>query len=60
LDYIEQNPLHFSKKYKEVRVKYIRRFPYGIYYIITTKEVKVIAFFHMKRDPKKWDKRQEK
>lgn len=59
LDYIEQNPLHFTKKYKEVRVKYIRRFPYGIHYIITAKEVKVIAFFHMKRDPKKWDIRLE-
>lgn len=60
LDYIEKNPLQFSKKYKEIRVKFIRRFPYGIHYTLTTSEIKVIAFFHMKRDPKKWNKRLEK
>jgi len=60
LDYVEQNPLHFSKKYKEVRVKFIRRFPYGIHYLVKENEVKVVAFFHMKRDPKQWDKRLRK
>lgn len=60
LDYIEQNPYQFSKKYKEVRVKFIRRFPYGIHYVIFNNEVKVIAFFHMKKDPKKWNQRIDK
>ena len=56
-EYISKYPLHSAKKYKEVRVKFIRRFPYGIHFIVEEDEVKVIAFFHMKRDPKRWTRR---
>lgn len=57
LDYISKYPLHCAKKYKEVRVKFISRFPYGIHFLVEGEVVKVIAFFHMKRDPESWTKR---
>jgi len=54
LSKLEANPFISTKKYKEVRVMYIRRFPYGIHFIIDDDKVKVYGFFHMKRNPTKW------
>ena len=54
---LEDNPKLFEKKYNEVRIKYITRFPYGIHYMIQKDTVKIIAFFHMKRDPIRWENR---
>lgn len=52
---LERDPLLCQAKYKDVRVKYIKRYPYGIHYQIESKNIKVIAFFHMKRNPLKWN-----
>lgn len=57
LDDILLNPLHCAKKHKEVRIKYIIRFPYGIHYILKGDEIKIIAFFHVRREPGKWKER---
>lgn len=54
---LEDNPELFEKKYNVVRIKYINRFPYGIHYTIKKDVVKIIAFFHMKRDPIRWENR---
>jgi hypothetical protein len=60
LEELELNPFICSKKYKEVRVKFIRRFPYGVHYIIDENQIKVFGFLHMKRNPSKWNERLEK
>lgn len=54
LETLEINPFLSSKRYREVRVRYIRRFPYGIHFTIEEDKVKVYGFFHMKRSPTKW------
>ncbi len=54
LEMLKSNPFLCSKRYKEVRVKFIRRFPYGIHFIIVDEKIKVYGFFHMKRNPTKW------
>jgi plasmid stabilization system protein ParE len=54
---LEREPLIFEKRYKEVRVKFIKRFPYGIHYQIESNSIKVVAFFHMSRNPIKWERR---
>ena len=51
---IESNPHLSSKRYKEIRIKYIKVFPYGIHYLVEGNEIKVYGFFHMKRNPTKW------
>ena len=54
---ISRDPNNFQKRYKEVRVRFIPRFPYGIQYLIKNHEVIVIAVFQTSRSPKNWKKR---
>ena len=37
--------------------KLIQRFPYGIFYLIESETIYVIACFYVKRQPQQWRKR---
>lgn len=51
IELLQQNPQHFQKRYKEVRVVFIKSFPFGIYYTIENKTIFVHAVLHTRRDP---------
>lgn len=51
---IRRDPLAYQIKYKNVRVKYVARFPYGIHYLMEEGAVYVLGIFHMSRSPRKW------
>lgn len=53
IDYIGKYPFHFQTKYKEIRVSYTMRFPYGIFYLIKENEKKVVVLgvLHNKQNP---------
>jgi hypothetical protein len=51
---IARNPLEHQVLYKNVRRATLRRFPYGLFYIINRDVVIVLGCIHAKRDPKKW------
>lgn len=53
IDYIGTYPLHYQTKYKEIRVSYTTRFPYGIFYFIEEdkKQIVIIGVLHTKRNP---------
>ena len=57
LDEISRNPDAFQKKYKNVKIRFISRFPYGIHYRFEKDEIVVIGIFHTSRSPKNWSKR---
>ncbi len=57
LSEISRTPLAFQKKYKNVKVVFIQRFPYGIHYIINPDKIIVIGIFHTSRSPKNWSSR---
>lgn len=54
---IERNPTVYAVVHKQVRRALLRRFPYGIFYLIEGKTIVVIACFHAHRDPKRWRRR---
>src|SRR5689334_17888871 len=54
---IERDPTAYPVVYKEVRRALLRRFPYGLYYIIDRMTIVVLACFHASRDPKQWRRR---
>ena len=54
---IVRMPSAFQKKYKNVKVTFIQRFPYGIHYIIRTDVIIIIGIFHTSRSPKNWKDR---
>jgi plasmid stabilization system protein ParE len=54
---ISRNPNHFQKRYKNISVRFISRFPFGIHYLIKENGVVVLGIFHTSRSPKNWTKR---
>ena len=54
---ITRTPLAFQKRYKNVKILFINRFPYGIHYVLKSDEIIVIGVFHTSRSPKNWSKR---
>ena len=51
---IAEAPLIFPVAHKDRRRAGMRRFPYGLFFVVETKQILVIACFHGKRDPRKW------
>ena len=54
---ILRNPDAFQKKYRNIKIRFISRFPYGIHYRFEKNEIVVIGVFHTSRSPKNWSKR---
>jgi len=54
---IRRNSKAFQKRYRNVKILFIKRFPYGIHYILKEDEIIVIGIFHTSRTPKNWAKR---
>jgi toxin ParE1/3/4 len=51
------HPLRFPQKYKQIRSVRIRRFPYSVFFIPEASRIVVLAVFHVRRDPVKWESR---
>lgn len=49
---IERNPQAHPIVHKQVRRALLRRFPYGIFYLVQENTIPVLACFHGRRDPK--------
>jgi len=48
---IETNPNIFSKYYREYRRGLVRRFPYGIFYIVDENTVSVVRILDLRQSP---------
>lgn len=57
LEKIARNPKQYPIVHKNIRRGLIRRFPYGIFYLIADNRIVVLAVFHCSRDPKQWKHR---
>ena len=51
LQNISRNPKQFPLTRGDIRRALLRRFPYGVHYIIEDNRVVVLAVFHVKRNP---------
>jgi len=54
---IIDNPLHYAVLEKRRRRAGVRRFPYGLFFLVEDARIVVIACFHGKRHPKHWQLR---
>lgn len=54
LSSIKRHPLAFPILYKDTRRALLRKFPYGIFFLIENNKIVVIASFHVRREPKRW------
>ena len=49
---IQQNPQIHSKVHRELRRALVRRFPYGVFYSISSDRIVIVAILHTARDPR--------
>jgi plasmid stabilization system protein ParE len=56
---ILKNREQYIKIHKEVHRALLRRFPYGIFYVIDNNIISIISIFHCSRDPQRWINRVE-
>lgn len=54
---IQANPLQYQIVYKSIRRVILRRFPYGLMYIVSGQEIFVLACIHGRRHPARWQRR---
>jgi plasmid stabilization system protein ParE len=54
---IETNPNLYPLIWKDFRRALLPKFPYAIFYKLGQNKIIVSACFHLKRDPKEWQKR---
>lgn len=55
--YINKNPEKIQLRYKNVRIAFLKKFPYGIHYIFANDTITIIAVFGTGDNPEKWQKR---
>jgi plasmid stabilization system protein ParE len=54
---IQQNPFQYQAVMGQFRRAGLRRFPYGLIYIASEREIIVVACFHGRRNPRTWQER---
>jgi plasmid stabilization system protein ParE len=54
---IAEHPSQFPVVYRSRRRAGVRRFPYGIFFEIQAHRIVVIACFHGRRGPRRWQSR---
>lgn len=54
---IQKNPFIFQVRYKETRIGYIKKFPFGIHYILIENKIIILGVFHFKLSDKRWKHR---
>lgn len=54
LELISNNPQHYQIRYKDVRICFLERFPYGVHFLSEVETVKILAVFHTVRNPENW------
>jgi len=54
---IRRGPEAYPVVHRDVRRMLIRRFPYGIFYVVEPTLIVVVAVFHERREPEGWQTR---
>jgi plasmid stabilization system protein ParE len=54
---IAANPNQFPHAYRDARRASLRRFPYIVIFRVRGEEVHILAVFHTRRDPRRWQRR---
>ncbi len=57
LSQIKRHPDASPVVHRQIRRALLRRFPYGVFYLLEDTRILVLAVFHAKRSPALWKKR---
>ena len=51
---ISRNPQIYPTVYQSIRRAFVKRFPFGIFYLETETNIVVLAVMHARKSPKTW------
>ena len=51
---IKKNPKQYKTIYKNVHRALVRRFPFGVYYVLKPNQIIIIGVVHARKSPKHW------
>lgn len=51
---IKKNPAQYKAVHKSVRRAFVKRFPYGIFYVTLGNDISVIGVVHARNNPNHW------
>jgi plasmid stabilization system protein ParE len=54
---IKDNPRQFPRVQGDVHRALFRHFPYGVYFLVESEDIKVLAVLHLHREPDMWKSR---
>ena len=54
---LSKNPNLNRKVFKSVRRSLVKRFPYGLFYLVQGSNVSIISVLHARKNPSSWKKR---
>ena len=54
---VRRNPEAYPKVHESIRRIVVRRFPFALFYEISSADIRVLAIFHSRRDPSRWQRR---
>jgi len=54
---VAESPLRFAIVHRGRRRAPVRRFPYSLFYQVETDRILLVACFHGRRDPRRWQRR---
>jgi len=57
IHHIAEHPLLYARVHEDIRRVMIRRFPFGVFYLLEADRVIVFAVMHASRDPARWKER---
>lgn len=57
IDAIEEEPLRFPKTFRDLRRALVRRFPYGVFFMVGPQTIVVVAVMHLARNPRRIHRR---
>ena len=52
--YIRNNPEKVQMRYKNVRIKFLKKFSFGLHYIYQENSIYILAVFHTSQSPQNW------
>ena len=57
MDRIMESPRLYSELYRGIRRALLKRFPFGVYYLLNDEKIIVLSVLHLAMDPAKWESR---
>lgn len=54
MDYIQKNPFKCQLRYKTIRIIFLKKFDFGIHYIVENQTVFVLSIFHTSQNSEDW------